>query len=222
MRILLCEDQVELSEALTEILTISGYEVENAFDGEEALEKVFSICCDLIILDVMMPKKDGIEVLETLREKGNTVPVLMLTAKTQTMDKVKGLNSGADDYLTKPFEMTELLARVKSMTRRQTDYVRKILTIGNLEVNIGTLEMKTEERSIRLASQEIQLLEMLIVNSNTFINTEDIYDKIWKDTDLDISVVNMYIKFIEGKLKSVQANCEIIEDSVNGYRIEVK
>ena len=161
MRLLLAEDEKDLSKALCAILKHNNYSVDAVYDGQDALDYGMDENYDGIILDLMMPKKNGLEVLEALRKAGVSTPVLILTAKAETEDKILGLDKGADDYLTKPFSTGELLARIRAMTRRKTAFTPNLLTLGNLSLNRETFELSTEHGSMRLGNKEFQMIEML-------------------------------------------------------------
>ena len=219
--ILLCEDEVELSAALSAILEHNDYIVDNAYDGVEALNCIESNNYDLIILDVMMPKMDGITVLKKVRESGNNVPILMLTAKSELDDKVVGLDSGADDYLTKPFATKELLARLRVLTRRQIEANHTVLKINNLELDRETYEMRTENGSFRLANKEFQMLEMLMLNKEHIILSDRFFEKIWgNDKEVENNVVWVYISYLRKKIQALSANVEI-NVLENGYLLKV-
>ncbi len=223
MRLLLCEDEKELSNALVAILKHNHYAVDAAYDGEEALEFLYCDNYDAVILDIMMPKVDGLTVLKTLREKGNQVPVLMLTAKTQTDDKVLGLDMGANDYLTKPFETKELLARIRAMTRGQSDATTSILTAGNVSLNRATFELKTPKGVFRLANKEFQMMELFMMNEKHVISTERFMEKIWGyDSDAEINVVWVYISYLRKKLLALDATVQIKVLRGTGYSLEDK
>ncbi|MFI3214675.1 MAG: response regulator transcription factor, partial [Eubacteriales bacterium] len=201
MRLLLCEDEKELSNALVAILKHSKYSVDAVYDGEEALAYLEDSSYDAVILDIMMPKVDGITVLKKTRQKGNRVPILMLTARSQVDDKVLGLDLGANDYLTKPFATKELLARIRAMTRGQSEAVSSILTMGNVSLNQVTYELEAKSGSFRLANKEFQMMELLMLNQNNIISTERFMEKIWGfDSDSEINVVWVYISYLRKKL----------------------
>ena len=190
MRLLLAEDEKSLSKAIVAILERNNYSVDAVYDGLEALEYLDSDTYDGLILDVMMPKMDGITVLKKIREKGSNIPVLILTAKSEIDDKVLGLDSGANDYLTKPFNTRELLARIRAMTRTSTLQTTSILTMGNISLNTATFELSSPGGSFRLANKEFQMLELLMRNAGHLISTERFMEKIWGyDSDAEISVV---------------------------------
>ncbi len=221
MRLLLAEDERDLSKALVAILKHNNYSVDAVYDGEEALSYLESENYDGAILDIMMPKMDGITVLKTIREKGDNIPILMLTAKAEINDRVVGLDSGADDYLTKPFATKELLARIRSMTRRQSEVTNSILTVGNINLNRSNFELSSDSGSFRLANKEFQMLEMLMVNPGHTISTDRFMEKIWGyDSEAEINVVWVYISYLRKKLSSLSANVHIKVARNKGYSLE--
>lgn len=221
MRLLLAEDEKSLSRAIIAILERNNYSADAVYDGLEALEYLESDTYDGLILDIMMPKMDGITVLKKLREKGNNIPVLMLTAKSEIDDKVLGLDSGANDYLTKPFNTRELLARIRAMTRTNTVQATSILTMGNISLNTATFELSAPGGSFRLANKEFQMLEMLMRNAGRLIPTERFMEKIWGyDSDAEISVVWVYISYLRKKLTALGANVQIKAARNAGYSLE--
>ena len=223
MRLLLAEDEYELNRAVTAILKNSNYAVDSAYDGEEALDFIDSNEYDGVILDIMMPKIDGIKVLKTMRNEGNNVPVLFLTAKSEIDDRVEGLDAGADDYLTKPFAMKELLARVRALTRRQGDIADSVLKSGNLSLNKSTFELSVSNSNMRLGNKDFQMMEMLMSNEGVVISAEKFMEKIWGfDSDADISVVWVYISNLRKKLVSLDADMEIKAIRNQGYVLEKK
>jgi len=223
MRLLLCEDEVELSNALVAILKHNNYSVDAVYDGEEALSYLEAENYDGVILDIMMPKVDGIQVVKTIRCKGNKVPVLMLTAKSEIDDKVMGLDSGADDYLTKPFATKELIARIRAITRRQSEITDSILCFGNITLDRMTFEIKSRKGSVRLANKEFQMLEMLMINPLNVIPTERFMEKVWGyDSDSEINVVWVYISSLRKKLIALEADVEIKARRNIGYSLEGK
>lgn len=221
MRLLLAEDEKELSEALVAVLKHNNYSVDAVYDGEAALAYLEGQEYDGVILDIMMPKMDGITALKSIRAKGMHVPVLLLTAKTSVDDRVYGLDSGADDYLGKPFAMKELLARIRAMTRRQTDFKDNILVYGNISLNRATFELSVGKETIRLANKEFQMLEMLMVNPGQIISAERFMEKIWGyDSDTEINVVWVYISYLRKKLAGMDADVEIKAIRNQGYTLE--
>lgn len=221
MRLLLCEDEKELSDALVMILKHNQYSVDAVYNGQEALDFLEAENYDGVILDIMMPKVDGIGVLKTLRAKGSTIPVLMLTAKSEIDDKVLGLDCGADDYLTKPFVAKELLARVRAVTRRQTPEKTTKLQFGNLILDRATFELASQAGSFRLANKEFQMLEMLMANPRQAISAERFMEKIWGyDCEAEINVVWVYISYLRKKLSALNATVAIKVMRNVGYSLE--
>ena len=222
MRLLFAEDEKALSRAVCEILKKSNYAVDPVYDGQDALDYLENGEYDGAILDVMMPKMDGIEVLKAIRAQGNTIPVLMLTAKSEVDDKVLGLDSGANDYLTKPFAAKELLARIRAMTRQAApSQVDSVLRSGNLSLNQATLELSGPQGSVKLGGKEYQLMELLMANQGRLIPTERIMEKVWGyETDTDISVVWVYISYLRKKLASLGADVAIRATRGVGYSLE--
>ncbi|WP_367924864.1 response regulator transcription factor [uncultured Ruthenibacterium sp.] len=221
MRLLLAEDEKALSRALVAILERSNYSVDAVFDGQSALDYLKSENYDGVILDVMMPKMDGFAVLKNLREAGNLVPVLLLTAKSEIDDKVFGLDLGANDYLTKPFNSRELLARVRAMTRTQVAQPDARLRMGNVTLDQATLELSTPSGSFRLANKEYQVMELLMSNPHRLIPTERFLEKIWGyDSDAEMNVVWVYISYLRKKLTALHANIEIKAARNAGYTLE--
>ncbi len=223
MRILLAEDEKQLSDALVMILKHNNYSVDPVYDGEDALYYLENSEYDVAILDIMMPKMDGIEVLKNIRSSGSKIPVLMLTAKSEIDDKVLGLDSGADDYLTKPFDTKELLARLRTITRRQTGVTDNLLQFSNTYLDRATYELKAEDGEVRLSNKEYQIMETLMANPDNLISTERLLEKIWGfDSDAEINVVWVYISNLRKKLKQIGADIEITVIRNSGYTLEKK
>lgn len=221
MRILLAEDERSLSKAVKAILTKNNYSVDTVYDGEEAVLYALASEYDLIIMDIMMPKKDGILALKELRSKGRNVPVLMLTARSETDDKVEGLDSGANDYMTKPFAAKELLARIRVLTRQNSSSNDNILRFGNLTLDRGSFELSSPKGRYRLAGKEFQMMEMLMMNHGILISTERFMDKIWGlDSKADISTAWTYISFLRKKLAALGADVRIKAIRNAGYTLE--
>ena len=194
MRILLAEDEKSLSRALVHILESNHYSVDAAYNGEEALDFLDVSSYDAIILDLMMPKVDGLTVLRTIRERNDLTPIIILTAKAELDDKVTGLDMGANDYLTKPFEPKELLARLRAVTRVQTKTANSKLQFGNITLDRTNFELSCNGNSIRLANKEFQLLELLMNNPEQLLSTEQIFEKIWGlDSDAETSIIWVYL-----------------------------
>jgi two-component system response regulator ArlR len=221
MRLLLAEDEKALSKALATILERNNYSVDAAYDGQEALDYLETGNYDGVILDIMMPKVDGITVLREIRKKGNLIPVLLLTAKSEVDDKVLGLDAGANDYLTKPFNSRELLARIRAMTRTQTAQANSQLKIGNVTLDRATYELSTSSGSYRLANKEFQMMEMLMSNPKNLISSERFMEKIWGyDSEAEINVVWVYISYLRKKLAVLHANIQIKAMRNAGYTLE--
>lgn len=222
MRLLLAEDEKSLSRALVKILEHGNYSVDAVYDGEEALDYLEVDNYDGVILDIMMPKKDGLTVLKEIRAKGNLVPVLLLTAKSEIEDKVAGLDMGANDYLTKPFAPPELLARIRAMTRTQVAQADSSLHLGNIKLDTSSYELSSPFGSFRLANKEFQMMEMLLANPRQLIPTERFMEKIWGyDSDAEINVVWVYISYLRKKLNALKANVAIKATRNAGYSLEV-
>lgn len=220
MRLLLAEDEEELSNALVAILKHSNYTVDAVYNGTDALDYGLSGEYDGIILDIMMPGMDGTEVLKHLREHNISTPVLFLTAKSEIDDRIKGLDLGADDYLTKPFDMRELLARIRAMTRRKEDFAQANLSCGNLLLDRSSFELSTPgHEAIRLAGREFQMMEMLMASPGRVISVDTFMDHIWADAEADINVVWVYISNLRKKLNSLDAAAEIKASRGLGYSI---
>lgn len=221
MRLLLAEDERELSRALVTILMHNNYSVDAVYDGQEAIDYLQNGNYDGAILDIMMPKLDGLSVLRRIRDQGNTIPVLMLTAKSEIDDRVTGLDTGADDYLAKPFATKELLARIRAMTRRQSGVTDTVLHFGNLSLNRATFELSSEKGAFRLANKEFQMLEMLMANPGNVISTERFMEKVWGyDSDAEINVVWVYISYLRKKLATLSGSTQIKATRNVGYSLE--
>ena len=223
MRILLAEDERSLSRAVVALLEKNNYSADAVYDGAEALEYLAAENYDAVILDIMMPKMDGLTVLRKLRERGSHVPVLMLTAKSEVEDKVAGLDTGANDYLTKPFATAELLARIRAMTRTQNTQTDSRLSFGNVVLDQTTFELSAPGGSIRLANKDYQMIELLMRNPRQVIPTERFLEKIWGyDSDVEINVVWVYISYLRKKLAALHANVQIKATRNTGYSLEEK
>jgi DNA-binding response OmpR family regulator len=222
MRILLAEDEKEMSNAIVAVLKHEHYSVDAVYDGQDALDYLETGLYDGAILDIMMPKMDGVSVLKEIRKKGMDVPVILLTAKSEIDDKVEGLDAGADDYLTKPFAMKELLARLRSITRRQGEVTDNVIEFSNLKLDRSTFLISTETDSLRLANKEFQMLEMLLSNPGQIISTEQFMDKIWGyDSETELNVVWVYVSYLRKKLSKIGAKVNIKAARGVGYLVEV-
>ena len=221
MRLLLVEDEKPLSRALKAILERNHYSVDAVYDGRAALDYLEADNYDGVILDIMIPKIDGITVLKTIRSCGNSIPVLLLTAKSEVEDKVLGLDSGANDYLSKPFHAEELLARIRAMTRTQTAQNDSKLQIGNIILDRATFELSTPSGSYNLANKEFQMLELMMLNPNHLISAEKFIENIWGyDSEAEMNVVWVYISYLRKKLAALHANVRIKVTRTVGYSLE--
>lgn len=218
IRLLLAEDTHDLNRALTTILEHENYEVVSVYDGEEALARISHENFDGVVLDIMMPKKDGLQVLSEMRAKGNYTPVLLLTAKAEIDDRVVGLDAGADDYLTKPFAMKELLARVRTLTRRAA-IDHGALTFGDLTLDVGSNELRAQN-SVRLSVKEFELMQVLLRNPAYQLGTDYLLGSVWADEDdADVDTVELYISYLVGKLKWAGSSVMVVGSSNEGWRL---
>ncbi len=221
MRILLAEDERSLSRAIVALLEKNNYSADAVYDGTEALEYLAAENYDAVILDIMMPKVDGLTVLRQLREGGNPIPVPLLTARSEVEDKVLGLDMGANDYLTKPFATAELLARLRAMTRSQSAQPGSRLAFGNITLDQTTFMLSSPSGSFRLANREYQMIELLLHNPGQVIPTERFLEKIWGyDSDVEINVVWVYISYLRKKLAALHADVQIRATRNTGYSLE--
>ena len=220
MRLLLAEDERSLSRAIVAILEKNNYAVDAVYDGAEALDYLAAGGYDGVILDVMMPRVDGISVLRQMRGAGDTTPVLILSARSEVDDKVEGLDAGANDYLTKPFAARELLARIRVMTRTALQSDTR-LTTGNIILDCSTFEMSSPSGSFRLANREFQMMELLMRSPRRLISTEQFMTRIWGyDSEAEINVVWVYISYLRKKLTALGANIQIKATRNMGYSLE--
>ncbi|MBQ5503973.1 MAG: response regulator transcription factor [Oscillospiraceae bacterium] len=223
MKLLLAEDEKSLSRAIKIILEKNNYLVDAVYDGREALEYLEADSYDGAVLDIMMPKMDGIEVLRRIREEGNTVPVLLLTAKSQIEDKVLGLDTGANDYLTKPFDKEELLARIRAMTRVRQSQGSSVLSYGDITLNLASCELASPKGSFRLAGKEFGMMELLMRDPGTLISAEKFLERVWGyETDADINVVWVYLSYLRKKLAALDSKVRIKATRNAGYSLEVE
>lgn len=221
MRILLAEDERELADALTAILKHDGYLVDAVYDGEEAVSYGLADNYDCVILDIMMPKKSGLDALRELRAAGVKTPVLILTARGQLEDKVAGLDLGADDYLTKPFAAAELLARLRARLRRRGDIAPDVLQVGDLTLDRATRLLTGPRGAVQLANKEFQMLSLLMESGKRLISTEQFMDRIWGyDSEAGLNVVWVYISYIRRKLESLGSRVAIKAMRGAGYTLE--
>ena len=220
MRLLLAEDEEEMSNALVKVLKSNNYSVDAVYNGNDALDYIESEIYDGVILDIMMPGMSGIEVLKEARASGIKTPVLLLTAKSEIDDRVEGLDSGADDYLTKPFAMKELLARVRALTRRREEVVDSSLVFGNVSLDRLTFQVTTSNGSAKLGNKDFQMLEMLMTNPGQILSVDQFMDKIWGyDSEAELNVVWVYVSNLRKKLKSLGADITIKAHRGIGYSL---
>lgn len=221
MRILFAEDERALSKALMAILERNHYSVDAVYDGQAALEYMGADNYDCVILDIMMPKVDGITVLKEIRKRGSMIPVLMLTAKSEVDDKVLGLDAGANDYLTKPFDAKELMARIRAITRTQAAQMDTKMHFGNVTLDRATFELSTPTGNFQLANKEFQMMELLMSNPHHLIPSERFLEKIWGyDSNAGVNVVWVYISYLRKKLVALHADIQIKATRNAGYSLE--
>lgn len=222
MKLLYAEDERALSEAVVDILTYHKYVVDAVYNGADALAYASAGDYDGIILDIMLPGQDGIQVLSALRRQGCRTPVLLLTAKTQVEDRIRGLDAGADDYLPKPFDMGELLARIRAMLRRREVFQPELLSFGDLTLNMRSGMLSCGGASSALPKQEYRLMEQLMANTRIFLSTEELLTRAWGyDADTDIYSVWLYISYLRKRLLAMGSRVEIVSRRNIGYRLEV-
>jgi DNA-binding response OmpR family regulator len=219
MKILFAEDETDLREVVTAYLEYQGYHVDAVSNGRQAAEKAAADAYDTIVLDVMMPEMDGVTALRRIRETGNTTPAIFLTAKAEVADRVEGLDAGADDYLTKPFAMEELSARIRALGRRTREYRIRIQSFGNLELDLEASELRARN-AIGLAHKEVRLLSCLLSNTDRSVSSEELLKEVWSNEPADSDTVWMYISFLRAKLRSVQANVTIEGDRNQPFRLK--
>lgn len=224
MRILIVEDEEQLSEALGAILEKHNYIVDRVFNGEDGLDYILSDIYDLVILDIMLPLMNGLDVLKKARKEGIECPIILLTAKGEVSDKVEGLDCGADDYLPKPFYTEEFLARIRALSRRKGEVTNENeLSFGDITLNIGTLELSTSLNSVKLTAKEFGLLELLINRNGSVINKDDIINKLWGfESEAEHNNVEVYISFLRRKLTFLKSKVTIKAIRNMGYLLEYK
>lgn len=223
MRLLVVEDERRLADTLADILQSQKYLVDVCYDGESGLDNAMSGIYDAIIMDVMMPKMNGFDVVRSMRSQGNATPVLMLTARTETMDKVTGLDCGADYYLTKPFDIDELLACLRALLRRQGEVVSEELRFGSVVLNLSTCTLQCEQKSTRLSAKEFELMRILMTNKENIVPKESLLLKVWGyESEAEDNLVEVYISFLRKKLEFIKADIRIDVVRRVGYHLEVK
>ena len=224
MKILVAEDEVQMNRVLTTALTHEGYDVDSVYDGQAAIDMAAENVYDVMVMDIMMPVKSGIEAVQEIRQTGNQSHIIMLTAMAEIDDRVIGLDAGADDYLTKPFSLKELLARLRSMSRRvDTHFTSNILTVGTVTLNVGEQEL-ISQNTIRLAGKEAKMLEFFMLNVGKKLSTDQIFNHVWAndkdDPDIDSGYVFIYVSYLRQKLKAIGANIVIDGENMGEYELK--
>ena len=221
MRLLLAEDEEAMSEAVVDILEYHRYQVDAVYDGAEALDYIHAGEYDGIILDIMMPKRSGLEVLRQIRSEGCRTPVLLLTAKSEIEDRIEGLDLGADDYLAKPFHMGELLARIRAMLRRREEYTPDIRSFGDVTLNPQPSELSCNGRSVELSRLECRMMDTLMLNHGIYLSSEDLLEKVWGyESDADIGSVWVYISYLRKQLSKVGSKVVVKAKRGTGYMLQ--
>ena len=222
MKLLLVEDEKQLSEALQQILIKNKYSVDAVYSGDEGLDYALSDVYDVIILDIMLPKLNGIEILKMIRKRKISTPVILLTAKGSVEDRILGLDSGADDYLPKPFSPDELLARLRALTRRNGDFINEnILKFSDIKLNLSTYDMEVNDNSITLTQKEFEILKYFMQRPKLVVSKDDLITKLWGfDSDIEHNNIEVYISFLRKKLAYVESNVKITTIRRVGYRLE--
>ena len=221
MNILVVEDERNLADAIVRIVSAAGVNGEAVYDGNAGLTSAESGLYDAVIMDVMLPGMDGIQIVHELRHQGNSIPVLMLTARTSTSDKVEGLDAGADDYMTTPFEAPELLARLRALTRRQGDVVIDTVTFADLTLDLETHDLSCDGREVHLSGKEFEVLKMLMSSNARVVSKQDLLTRVWgADADASENSVEAYISFLRKKLTHVHSKVQITTLRMLGYRLE--
>ena len=222
MKLLLVEDEKQLSEALQQILIKNKYTVDAVYNGDEGLDYALTDVYDVIILDIMLPKRNGIEILKMIRKRKISTPVILLTAKGSVEDRILGLDSGADDYLPKPFSPDELLARLRALTRRNGDFINEnTLEVSDIKLNLSTYDMEVNDNSITLTQKEFEILKYFMQRPKLVVSKDDLITKLWGfDSDIEHNNIEVYISFLRKKLAYVESNVKITTIRRVGYRLE--
>ena len=221
MNILIVEDEPRLAEALAHILQENDYHAEIVDNGNDGLTYALSDLYDLVLLDIMLPGKDGLEIVRTMRRQGNATPVLMLTARTETSDKVKGLDAGADDYMTKPFEAPELLARLRALTRRRGDVLIDEVTFADVKLDLSTHDLSCHDAVVHLSGKEFEVMSILMTSSARVVSKQDLLSRVWADSEASENSVEAYVSFLRKKLAHIGSKVQITTLRMLGYRLEV-
>lgn len=222
MRLLLVEDEKQLSEALKQILIKNKYIVDAVYSGDDGLDYALTDVYDVIILDIMLPKLNGLEILKTIRKKKITTPVILLTAKSTVEDRILGLDSGADDYLPKPFAPEELLARLRAITRRNSNLINEnILEFSDIKLNLSTYEIEANDNNITLTQKEFDILKYFMQRPKLVVSKDDLITKLWGfDAEIDYNNIEVYISFLRKKLSYIESDVKITTIRRVGYRLE--
>ena len=222
MKLLLVEDEKQLSEALQQILIKNKYSIDAVYNGDEGLDYALTDVYDVIILDIMLPKLNGIEILKMIRKRKISTPVILLTAKGSVEDRILGLDSGADDYLPKPFSPDELLARLRALTRRNGDFINEnILEFSDIKLNLSTYDMEVNDNSITLTQKEFEILKYFMQRPKLVVSKDDLITKLWGfDSDVEHNNIEVYISFLRKKLAYVESDVKITTIRRVGYRLE--
>ena len=222
MKLLLVEDEIQLSEALTEILIKNKYSVDAVYDGEDGLEYGLSNIYDIIILDIMLPKLNGLDVLKHLRKENISTPIILLTAKDSVEDKVCGLDLGADDYLAKPFSPQELMARLRALTRRKGEVINdNILAFGDIQLNISNYDLVCKNSSVTLTQKEFEILNYFMQRPKNIVSKDDLITRLWGfDSDVEYNNIEVYISFLRKKLSFINSSVKITTIRRAGYKLE--
>lgn len=221
MRVLIVEDERRLAQTLADLMEARNYEADIAYDGETGLDNALSGIYDVILLDVMLPKRNGYELVHQLRKEGNRTPVLMLTARTEVEDRVNGLDSGADYYLTKPFDSNELLACIRAITRRNSEVVDNTLTFGDLRLELDTCQLTCGQRAVRLSRKEFAMMEKLMANREKVVTKEQLLLSVWGyESEAEDNNVEVYISFLRKKLKHLKSSVHIKTLRMLGYLLQ--
>lgn len=223
MNILIVEDEIRLADSLKQIMLNQKYGCDVVYNGKDGLDYALTGIYDIVILDIMLPKMDGYEVVKQLRLKKNKTPVILLTAKDGISDKIKGLDSGADDYLTKPFNSEELLARIRAVTRRKGELVFKNITFGDLCLDLDNYVLSCGEKSLRLGYKEYEIMNIFMSSPKSVVQKEELLTKVWGyDSDAEDNNVEVYISFLRKKLNYLESSVTINTIRRIGYHLEVK
>lgn len=221
MNILVVEDERNLADAIVRILNDASYNAEAAYDGRSGLHTALSGSYDAIILDVMLPGMNGHEVAREMRRRGESTPILMLTAKTTTADKVAGLDSGADDYMTKPFEPEELLARLRALTRRRGDVMLEEVSFADVTLDLETHDLSCGGDSIHLSGKEFEVMRILMSSNSRVVSKQDLLSRVWGDSEASENSVEAYVSFLRKKLSHIGSAVQVTTLRMLGYRLEV-